>query len=86
MEQDGPSLESSSYLNVTLRYLGPWNPWTLGLLNLFPPPPPHASSDLLLSLHPTLLLWYGLVWRGGGVLVLVFGTQLGVDLRYPIGS
>ena len=39
IEQDGPSLESSSYLNMTLRYLGPWDPltfrpwdlWTLGL-------------------------------------------------------
>ena len=38
-EQDGPSLESSSYLNVTLRYLGPFDlgnlgpldTWTLGL-------------------------------------------------------
>ena len=34
LKQDGPSLESSSYLNVTLRYLGPWDPWTLGLLDL----------------------------------------------------
>ena len=25
-EQDVPSLESSSYLNVSLRYLGPWDP------------------------------------------------------------
>ena len=24
--QDGPSLESSSYLNLSLRYLGPWDP------------------------------------------------------------
>ena len=30
-QQDGPSLESSSYLNVTLRYLGPWDPGTLEL-------------------------------------------------------
>ena len=29
-EQDGPSLESSSYLNVSLRYLGPQDPGTLG--------------------------------------------------------
>ena len=29
-EQDGPSLESSSYLNVSLRYLGPWDLGTLG--------------------------------------------------------
>ena len=28
-KQDGPSLESSSNLNVTLRYLGPWDPLTL---------------------------------------------------------
>ena len=28
------SLESSSYLNATLRYLGPWDPWTLGPLDL----------------------------------------------------
>ena len=38
-KQDGPSLESSSYLNVSLRYLGPqdlvpWDPWTLGPLDL----------------------------------------------------
>ena len=56
MKQDGPSLESSSYLNVSLRYLGPWdlrtpgpwNPLTLGLLDLFPPPtPPHTSPYIL---------------------------------------
>ena len=28
-QQDGPSLESSLYLNVSLRYLGPWDHWTL---------------------------------------------------------
>ena len=36
LKQDGPSLESSSYLNVTLRYVGPldlgtvgpWDAWT----------------------------------------------------------
>ena len=53
LKQDGPSLESSSYLNVSLRYLGPWdlgtpgpwNPQTLGLLDLFPPPtPPHTGG------------------------------------------
>ena len=32
--QDGPSLESSSYLNMTLRYLGPRDPGTLGPLDL----------------------------------------------------
>ena len=29
-QQDGPSLESSSYLNVTLRYQGPWDLGTIG--------------------------------------------------------
>ena len=66
--QDGPSLESSSYLNVALRNLGPWDLWTPGpwdswnsslLQHLILP---LTSSYLLLSLHPTLLLWYGLVW------------------------
>ena len=33
MKQDGPSLESSSYLNVSLRYLGPWDPVTPGPWN-----------------------------------------------------
>ena len=28
LKQDGPSLESSSYLNLSLRYLGPQDPWT----------------------------------------------------------
>ena len=73
-EQDGPSLESSSYLNVTLKYLGPWDPGILGLLDLSLPSsntsyfllPPLTSSDLLLSLPPTLLLLYGLVWEGWG--------------------
>ena len=41
---------TSSYLNVTLRYLGPWDPWTLGLLDLFPPPTyPHTSPYILLE-------------------------------------
>ena len=30
LKQDGPSLESSSYLNLSLRYLGPQDPWTFG--------------------------------------------------------
>ena len=42
-KQDGPSLESSSYLNVNLRYLGlldpgthgPWDSWTSSLLQHF---------------------------------------------------
>ena len=33
-KQDGPSLESSSYLNMTLRYLGPWDPLTFRTCDL----------------------------------------------------
>ena len=80
-KQDGPSLESSSYLNVSLIYLGPWDPGTLGPLDLGTLGPwdswtssllqrllilPLTSSYLLLSLPPTLLLWYGLVGILGG--------------------
>ena len=48
--QDGPSLESSSNLNVTLRYLGPWDlgdPWTLEPLDLgtWGTPEPLPSSN-----------------------------------------
>ena len=78
MKQDGPSLESSSYLNVSLRYLGPWepethgpwNPWTLGLLDLFPPStPPHTfpyilSPPLISSSYTPPLVWFG-YGRGG---------------------
>ena len=75
--QDGPSLESNSFLNVTLRYLGPWDLGTPGPLDswtssffqhllLHPLLPPLISSFylFLLPLPPTILLWYGL---GGGV-------------------
>ena len=69
----------SLYLNVSLRYLGPWdfgtpgpwNPWTLGLLDLFPPPtPPHTFPYILIpppisaSYSPTLV-WFG--YGGGGM-------------------
>ena len=78
MKQDGPSLESSSYFNVTLRYLGPldlgtpgpWDYWTMGLLDLFPlQTPPYTSSYILLP--PPLssyfflpLSSFGMVWGG----------------------
>ena len=56
IEQDGPSLESSSYLKMNLRYLGPLDlgPWVL----FYPPPLPHTFS---------LPLWYALAWGEGGV-------------------
>ena len=71
-KQDGPSLESSSYLNVSLRYLGPWDPLTLepldlGTLGTLPssntssyfPLHPHTSSYLclLLSSFGMVCLW-----------------------------
>ena len=68
IKQDGPSLESSSYLNVSLRYLGPWDPWTLGLLDLFPPPThPDISPYILLpppilSSYSPSLVWFGYVY------------------------
>ena len=86
LKQDGPSLESSSYLSLSLRYLGslgpwdlgtpgPWNPWTLGLLDLFPPPtPPHSSPYILKTppisaSYPPPLVWFG---YGGGRLFVKF--------------
>ena len=77
-KQDGPSLESSSYLNLSLRYPGPWdlgtpgpwNPWTLGLLDLFPTPTtPHTCPYILLP--PPISFSYSspLAWldyEGGG--------------------
>ena len=57
MKQDGPSLESSSYLNLdpeTLgpRDLGPRDLGTLGLWDLFPPPPPPPISSSYTILTP----------------------------------
>ena len=74
IKQDGPSLESSSYLNVSLRYLDPWDPWTLepfDLGTLGPLPSSYTSSYF--PLHPLtssylflLLSSFGMVWLGGG--------------------
>ena len=71
-KQDGPSLESSSYLNVSFRYLGPWDPWTLEPLDLWTfGPLPTSNTSSYFPIHPlppTVLLWYGLVIGrlGGG--------------------
>ena len=53
-KQDGPSLESSSYLSLTLRYLGPWDSGTLGPLDL-------GTLGPLPSFY--FFLWFGM----GGV-------------------
>ena len=61
-EQDGPSLESSSYLNVTLKYLGPWGPLDLGI----PGPGPLDSVTLgLWDLDLVVLVWFCMVWYRG---------------------
>ena len=61
-KQDGPSLESSVHLSMTLRYLGPWDPGSLGPLDLgtLVPPP----SSYLFSYSPPLV-WFGMVRYGG---------------------
>ena len=52
---------------------GPWNPWTLRLLDLFPPPtPPHTSPYILIpppisASYSPPLVWFG---YGGGVVTL----------------
>ena len=74
-KQDGPSLESSSYLSLSLRYLGPWDPWTLEPLDLgtlgpllssntssYFPLHPLTSSYLFLLLSSFGIVW---LWRGG---------------------
>ena len=55
-KQYGPSLESNSFLNMSLRYLSPWYPGTLEPLDLDP-----WSLGLLQSLLPTHFPGYGLV-------------------------
>ena len=65
VKQDGPSLKSSSYLNVTLRYLGPWGPldsWTFSLLHHLLILP-RNSSYIFLLLSSFGIIWYG--WGAG---------------------
>ena len=74
--QDGPCLESSSYLNVSLRNLGLWDPWTLEPFDLGTLGPlPSSNTSSYFSLHPLtssylflLLSSFGMVWLfvGGG--------------------
>ena len=54
---------------LDLGTLGPWDSWTSSLLQHLLILP-LTSSYLLLSLPPTLLLWYGLVKGGGWVVTL----------------
>ena len=89
-KQDGPSLESSSYLNLRLRYLGPQDlltqrtldSWTLGLWDLFPPPPPPPSSYLLLLWFVMVRCGMGMVWYGPirnkffGLFLIIVAVQI----------
>ena len=50
--QDGPSLESSSYLNVILRYIGPWDPWTFEPLHSWTLGPLLSSMSSCFLLTP----------------------------------
>ena len=59
LKQDGPSLESSSYLNLRLRYLGPQDLLTFGLLDfrtLGPLPSSTTSTYPFLLQYPTFIL------------------------------
>ena len=89
-------------MNITLRYFGPlvpgtlgplelWNPWTLGLLDLFPPPTaPHTSPYILIPppisfSYSTPLVWFG---YGGGVETFEnsFKLQVQVELDLEIDT
>ena len=70
LKQDGPSLESSSYLNVSLRYLGPWDPWTPG---------PWDSWTSSLLQHPIMLSL-----RGGWHCNYSFKLQVQISWRFEI--
>ena len=59
-EQDGPSLESSSYLNVSLRYPGPWDPGTFGTLVLGT----FLQHLLILPLYIDLYIGLKKLWDG----------------------
>ena len=69
-KQDGPSLESSSYLNVSLRYLGPWDPLTLEPLDLGTLGTlPSSNTSSYFPLHPLTSSYlfllpssFGMVW------------------------
>ena len=75
-KQDGPSLESSSYLNVSLRYLSPWEPGTLGPLDLGTLGP-WDSSYLFLLLFSLGMVW---LWCEGGGELWYWRMRLEMDL------
>ena len=60
---------------MTLRYLGPWDPWTLEPFDLGTLGPlPSSNTSSYFPLHPLtssylflLLSSFGMVWLGGGV-------------------
>ena len=53
MKQGRPYLESSLYLNLTLRHISPWDPWTLEPLDLgILGPFPSSNTFSYFPLHP----------------------------------
>ena len=66
---------------MVLGTLGPLDPWTLGLLDLFPlPTPPHTSPYILLpppisSSYSPPLVWFGYGGRMGWV--VTFDNEIG---------
>ena len=52
-KQDEPSLESSLYLNLSLRYIGPWNQGTLEPSEIIP----HHNSPYILVPSPKDYIW-----------------------------
>ena len=76
-QPEGHSLESSSYWNVTLRYLGPWDPWTLGPLDLGTLGPlPSSTTSSYFLLHSLTSSSPPLAWFGmGGMLSFDIGDR-----------
>ena len=80
-EQDGPSLESSSYLNVSFRYLDPWDPWTLEHLNLGTLGPlPSSNTSSYFLLHPLTSSYLILLLSSFGMVWFFFGGGLSFDI------
>ena len=70
---------------MSLRYLGPWDPWTLEPLDLGTLGRlPSAKTSTYLPLHPLtssylflLLSSFGMVWYGGGGVTLEIEIDIG---------
>ena len=89
--QDGPSLELSLYLNVTLRHIGPLDPWTFGPLGLLDfstagPLPSSTTSSYLLILPLTSTYLFLLHLSISCFLVLLLTLNFFYFLLHPFTS